>query len=288
MANMLKTALVQLCVGDDPHKNLSVTQDLIAKAHAAGAQFILTPEVTNCIALDRAVLDRVTYEQGNDPTLAALRAQARALGVHILIGSIGIKTGDADGRLANRSFMIGPDGHIIAQYDKIHMFDVDVSPTETYRESASFRPGDRAVLAHTAFGTVGMTICYDLRFAHLHRALAQAGAQILTVPAAFSSVTGAAHWEVLLRARAIETGCFVLAPAQCGQHSPKRRSYGHSLAVAPWGEVLADGGEDVGFTLVDLDLDRVAEARRRVAAIRHDRPFAAPVAAQNMRSEVLT
>jgi deaminated glutathione amidase len=215
-----------------------------------------------------------------DETLAALRDEAKAAGIWLLIGSLGLLTHDADGRFANRSFLIGPDGEIVARYDKIHMFDVNVSPTEVYRESEGYRPGTRAVLAETPFGTVGMTVCYDLRFPALYRRLAQAGAQILTVPAAFNHITGAAHWEALLRARAIETGCFVLAPAQTGFHPETagkgRRTHGHSLAIAPWGEVLADGGTDVGVTFVDLDLARVKEARHRVPSLTHDRGFDGP------------
>jgi predicted amidohydrolase len=197
-----------------------------------------------------------------------------------LIGSLALKTGDADGRFANRSFLIGPDGAIRAWYDKIHMFDVQVSATEIYRESAGFRPGDRAVLADAGFAQIGMTVCYDVRFPYLHRALAQAGAQILTVPAAFSPVTGAAHWEPLLRARAIETGCYVLAPAQTGLHPSStggtRRTYGHSMAIAPWGEVLVDAGTEPGISFVDLAMDNVAQARARVPALTHDREFTPP------------
>ena len=187
---------------------------------------------------------------------------------------------DADGRFANRSFLIGPDGGVVARYDKIHMFDVNVSESEIYRESAAYRPGSRAVLAETPFGRIGLTVCYDLRFPQLYRSLAQAGAEILTVPAAFNHITGAAHWEVLLRARAIETGCYVLAPAQTGFHSEKagrgRRTHGHSLAVAPWGEVLVDGGTAPGISYVDLDLARVAEARARIPSLSHDRAYAGP------------
>jgi predicted amidohydrolase len=178
--------------------------------------------------------------------------------------------------------LIAPDGAIAARYDKIHMFDVNVSETEIYRESAAYRPGDKAIALQTPFGGVGMTVCYDLRFGHLHRALAQAGAQILTVPAAFNHITGAAHWEVLLRARAIETGCFVLAPAQTGFHPEPlsggkgRRTFGHSLAIAPWGEVLADGGTDMGVTFVDLDMAEVARARARIPSLSHDRAFTQP------------
>jgi predicted amidohydrolase len=228
----------------------------------------------------RARLAATLRPEAEDPTLAALRDEAARAGIWLLIGSLGVQTGAADGRLANRSLLVGPDGGIAARYDKIHMFDVNVSETEVYRESAAYRPGGRAVLARTPLAAIGLTVCYDLRFPHLYRRLAQAGAEILTVPAAFNHITGAAHWEVLLRARAIETGCFVLAPAQCGFHAERagrgRRTHGHSLAVAPWGEVLADGGSEPGVTHVTLDLGEVARARGRVPSLEHDRPIEGP------------
>ncbi len=274
---MLRAGLIQLNAGDDPSKNLPVTQAMIRDAAGAGAQFVLTPEMTNCISQDRGWQEKVLQPEEQDQTLKALRAQAQDLGIWLLIGSLGLKTGDSDGRFANRSLMISPKGDIVARYDKLHMFDVQVSETETFRESAAYRPGNRAVLADTDFGKVGMTICYDLRFSQLYRALAHAGARILTVPAAFSPVTGAAHWETLLRARAIETGCFVLAPAQTGDHpieiGKPRRTWGHSLAVGPWGEVLADAGDEPGVSIVDLDLAQVDITRRRLPSLSHDRPF---------------
>jgi predicted amidohydrolase len=276
----MRTALLQMSSSDDPDANLAVTLGMMDAAIAQGAEFILTPEVTNCVSGSRAHQKSVLHPEENDPTLAGLRARAAEAGVWLLIGSLALRTDDPDGRFANRSFLIGPDGGIVARYDKIHMFDVDVSPEETYRESDGFRPGDRAVLADMPLGKLGMTICYDIRFPHLHRALAQAGATILTVPAAFSYVTGAAHWEVLLRARAIETGCFVLAPAQTGTHAATsgrtRQTHGHSMVVAPWGEVLVDGGVEPGIVMVDLDPDAVAQARRRVPSLRHDRAFDGP------------
>ena len=249
-------------------------------AAQGGAGFVLTPEVTNCISANRAHQQKVLHPEETDPTLAALRADAADLGIWLLIGSLGLKTDDADGRFANRSFLIAPDGAIAARYDKIHMFDVNVSDTEVYRESAGYRPGARAVVAETPFARIGMSVCYDVRFPNLYRALAQAGAEVLTVPAAFNHITGQAHWEVLLRARAIETGCYVLAPAQVGDHAAHdggtRRTYGHALAVAPWGEVLSDAGTKVGVTFVDIDRDQVARARARVPSLTHDRPFKAP------------
>jgi predicted amidohydrolase len=276
----MRAGLVQLNVGDDPAVNLPVTVDLVRRAVAGGAGFVLTPECTNALSGNRAHQRSVLRHEADDPTLAALRDEAARAGIWLLIGSLGVLTHDADGRFANRSFLIGPEGEIAARYDKIHMFDVNVSETEIYRESAGYRPGTAAVLADAGFAKIGMTVCYDLRFAHLFRHLAQAGAQILMVPAAFNHITGAAHWEVLLRARAIETGCFVLAPAQTGFHAETggkgRRTFGHSLAIAPWGEVLADAGTEPGVTLVDLDLSQVAMARARVPSLSHDREFTGP------------
>jgi predicted amidohydrolase len=276
----MRAGLVQLSVGDAPAANLPVTLDLVRQAHAGGAGFVLTPEVTNCLSSDRAHQRAVLHHETDDPTLAALRAEAARLGIWLLIGSLGLRTGDTDGRFANRSFLIGPDGTVVARYDKIHMFDVNVSDTEQYRESTGYRPGERAVLAQTPFGRIGLSICYDLRFPQLYRRLAQAGAEILTVPAAFNDTTGAAHWESLLRARAIENGTYVLAPAQCGSHAVHngrpRRTYGHSLAVAPWGEVIADGGTETGVTFADINLAEVARARSRVPSLSHDHPFGGP------------
>ena len=277
---MMRGALVQLTSGDDPEANLIETQALIAQAAEGGAGFILTPEVTNCVSSSRDRQLNVLRHEADDPTLAALRAQAGALGVWLLIGSLALKTDDADGRFANRSFMINPQGDIVAWYDKIHMFDVQVTKQETYRESAGYRPGDRAVVAQTDFGLVGMTICYDIRFPHLFQKLVQSGARILTVPAAFSPVTGAAHWEALLRARAIENGCYVLAPAQTGEHpntdGRKRRTYGHSMVISPWGEVLVDGGTERGIHFFDLDDTSIEDARHKVPSLTHVRPFKDP------------
>ena len=276
----MRIALIQLTVTDDPVANLAATMGFVRQAHAEGAEFILTPECTNGLWSNRAAQKALLRREEDDATLAALRDEAGKLGVWLLIGSIALLTGDEDGRFANRSFLIRPDASIAARYDKIHMFDVNVSETEVYRESAAFRPGSQAVIAQTPFAPIGMTVCYDVRFATLYRKLAQGGAQIITVPAAFNHITGAAHWETLLRARAIENGAFVLAPAQTGFHAEAggkgRRTYGHSLAIAPWGEVLADGGTEPGVTLVDLDLTQVADARGRVPSLQHDRGFDAP------------
>lgn len=273
----MRAALIQLNVGDDPAANLPVTLDFLRQAAAGGATLLLTPEATNLLTPDRDRQRALLVPEDRDPTLAGLRTAARDLGVWLSIGSLSLRQDDpAEERFANRGFLIAPDGGIAARYDKIHMFDVDIAAGESFRESAAFRPGGRAVLAQGP-APIGMTICYDLRFPALYRRLARAGARILTVPAAFHPQTGEAHWHVLLRARAIETGCFVLAAAQTGTHpaphSPDkkpRQGYGHSLAVAPWGEVLADAGIDPGVTLVDLDMARVDDARARVPAWRHD------------------
>jgi deaminated glutathione amidase len=276
----VRVALVQLCSSDDPGENAAEAAARVREAAAGGAALVLTPEVTNCVSGSRSRQRDVLRHEEDDPTLAALREAAAASGVWVLIGSLALLTHDADGRFANRSFLVAPDGGVAARYDKIHMFDVDLEGGESYRESAGFRPGERAVLALAAGARIGMTVCYDLRFPHLYRDLAQAGAEILTVPAAFTVPTGRAHWEVLLRARAIETGCFVLAPAQVGAHrvqqGPERRTWGHSLAIAPWGEVLADAGVAPGIAFADLDLAAVGAARSRIPSLAHDRDYTRP------------
>lgn len=276
----MRAGLVQLTVTDDPAANLPLTVGYIRQAVAGGAGFVLTPELTNGLSSSRAHQRSVFRHEEDDETLAALRKEAKAAGIWLLIGSLGLLTHDADGRFANRSFLVAPDGTVAARYDKIHMFDVNVSATEVYRESEGYRPGTRAVVAETPFARLGMTVCYDVRFPSLYRRLAQGGAQIITVPAAFNHITGAAHWETLLRARAIETGCFVLAPAQTGFHPETngkgRKTHGHSLAIAPWGEILADAGTQPGVTLVDLDLGEVEKARGRVPSLSHDRDFDGP------------
>jgi predicted amidohydrolase len=279
----LTVGLIQLTVGDAPLDNLEQTIPLIRQAATQGAQFVLTPEATNLLSPDRKWQRKTLHPEATDPTLAALRAEAKSAGIWLLIGSLALLTDDADGRFANRSLLIDSQGDIVARYDKLHMFDVTISETEQYRESAAYRPGDKAVLTQVAGVPVGLSICYDLRFPHLYRQLAQAGAHILTVPSAFNPVTGKAHWETLLRARAIETGCFVLAPAQCGTHPapnapdrPPRRSHGHSLIVDPWGNVLSDAGMTPGISVVSLDLRVSDRARSSIPSLTHDRPFAAP------------
>lgn len=276
----MKTSLVQLNSSDDPEENLSTIRGYLRDAANAGAEFVLTPEVSNCVSSSKSHQKNVLKPEEEDATLAALQGEAAELNIWLLIGSLALKTDDPDGRFANRSFLIAPDGSIRARYDKIHMFDVQVTPDETYRESDGYRPGTHAIVADTPFAPIGMSICYDVRFPYLYRALAQAGARILTVPAAFSHVTGAAHWHSLLQARAIETGCFVLAPAQTGRHTAsrgkQRQTYGHSLAVSPWGEVLLDAGAVPGVYSFEMDDTAVTAARQKVPSLTHTRTFEGP------------
>jgi predicted amidohydrolase len=275
----MKVAALQLCASDDPVANLAHTLSMVQQASEAGAQFIATPEVTNCVSSSRRRQNKVLALQENDQTLAAMCTAAARFKVWISVGSLALKLPDDD-RFTNRSFMIDPSGQIVAQYDKIHMFDVTLSETEQYRESDGYRAGDHAVIADTAFGRIGMTICYDIRFPHLYRGLAKSGASILLIPAAFAQPTGRAHWEVLLRARAIETGCYVIAAAQTGEHQTSqrrpRKTYGHSMIVSPWGEIMADAGEDQGIIYADLDLSLVESTRARVPSILSNQSFSEP------------
>jgi predicted amidohydrolase len=273
-----KVACIQTSSTPEIAENVAWVRARIERARADGADLICTPEITDMIEPNRAFRMQKAQPEASHPALAAFRDAAAKAGAWLLLGSIGVKVEGGE-RLANRSYLIDASGNIVAKYDKIHMFDVDLAGGESYRESATFRPGDRAVLADTPWGPLGMTVCYDLRFPHLYRALAQAGAQFITIPAAFTRPTGSAHWHVLQRARAIETGCYIFAPAQCGEHAEGRKTYGHSLIVAPWGEVLADGGETVGIVSAEIDTAMIAKARRMVPSLQHDRPYAAPVAA---------
>jgi len=275
----MKIAALQLCVSDDPAANLKNTLSMVQQASQAGANFIATPEVTNCVSSSRRHQNNVLVRQEDDPTLAALCAAAKQFEVWISVGSLALKLPNDD-RFTNRSFMIAPSGQVVEHYDKIHMFDVTLSKTEQYRESEGYRPGERAVIADTDFGKIGMTICYDVRFPHLYRSLAKSGASILLVPAAFAQPTGHAHWEVLLRARAIENGCFVIAAAQTGEHETShgqsRKTYGHSMIVSPWGEILAEAGEDVGIIYADIDLSLVESTRARVPSSQSNQSFSEP------------
>jgi predicted amidohydrolase len=275
MSGRFTAACVQLNSGPEVAANIAAAGALVRAARRAGADFILTPEVSDMIEPRRdQALAKATPEAAH-PMLAAFRDLARETGAWLLLGSIVVRDDSAE-RLANRSFLIAPKGDIAARYDKIHMFDVDLPTGESHRESRTYRPGEAAGIADLPWGKLGMTVCYDLRFAYLYRALAQAGTDFLTVPSAFTVPTGTAHWHVLLRARAIETACFVFAPAQTGEHAGGRRTYGHSLIVSPWGEILAEAPEGPGFIVAEIDPAKVAEARRAIPALTHDRRFASP------------
>ncbi len=272
---IVKAALCQTRTPATAAGGLAHVAPLVRQAAAEGATLILTPEGTNFLQRDRSLLDAQLTRPEDDVCVLGLRALASQLGVWIVIGSALVKR--PDGQAANREFVIAPDGMVVATYDKLHMFDVDLPTGETARESALYTPGDKAVVVEAAGARLGLTICYDVRFPALHRALAVAGAQIITVPAAFTRPTGAAHWEILLRARAIETGSFVLAAAQGGHHEDGRGTYGRTLAVAPWGEILGKLDHDEpGVLLVDLDLDAVKAARAAIPALANARPFTGP------------
>jgi predicted amidohydrolase len=282
MSRVFTASCIQFTAARDYDPNIHVASDLIRRARDGGADLVLTPENTGLIEPIGKLRHAKARDEANHPVLAALREVARETGVWLLIGSLAVDiSGEAgipkeETRHANRSYLIDPSGAVVAHYDKIHMFDVDLAGGESYRESNAFRPGGRAVLADTPWGVLGMTVCYDLRFPQLYRTLAQAGADFLAIPSAFTVPTGKAHWQVLMQARAIENGCFVFAPAQWGEHAEGRRTYGHSLIVDPWGEVLADAGEGIGIVSARIDVEATAKARRMVPSLGHDRPFAKP------------
>jgi len=268
-----RAACVQLRSSDDVEENVRVAAQLICEAHARGAAFVCTPENTALMARDGgARLERSTTEE-RDAALPSFRALAAELGIWLLIGSLAIKVSET--HTANRSFLIDPAGAIAVRYDKIHLFDVDLPGGERYRESNSVAGGERAVTVDLPWARLGLSVCYDLRFPHLYRTLAKAGASVLAVPSAFTETTGKAHWHVLLRARAIENGAFVIAPAQGGAHANGRRTYGHSLIVSPWGEILAEADEEPCVIVADIDPAQSADARARIPSLGHDRPFAA-------------
>jgi deaminated glutathione amidase len=292
MSQVFTAACIQFTSARDYEPNIRVVSDLVRRARDNGADFVLTPENTGLTEPVGKLRREKARDEANHPVLAALREVARETGVWLLIGSLAVdlsrEPGEDEGerRLANRSYLVDPGGAVVARYDKIHMFDVDLAGGESYRESNAFRPGSRTVLAETPWGVLGMTVCYDLRFPHLYRSLAQAGAHFLAVPSAFTVPTGKAHWHVLMRARAIENGCFVFAPAQSGDHAEGRRTYGHSLIVDPWGEVLAEGGDGVGVINASIDVAAIAKARRMVPSLQHDRPFTKPeLAARPLAAE---
>jgi len=269
-----RAACVQLRSSDDVEENIGAACDLIREAKAMGAEFVATPENTTLMAPDGGAKLGRSFSEDRDPALPAFRALAEELGIWLLIGSLAIKVSES--KTANRSFLLDPKGRIAARYDKIFLFDVDLPSGEKYRESNTVAGGGRAITADLPWGKIGLSICYDLRFPQLYRALAQSGAFLLTVPSAFTETTGRAHWHVLLRARAIENGAFVIAPAQGGTHTNGRKTYGHSLIVSPWGEILAEGGTEPGVVLADIDPALSVDARARIPNLRHDRDYAGP------------
>jgi predicted amidohydrolase len=281
MSENFTAACVQFTAGSDSEPNLRMVRDLVRRARDVGADLIMTPEASNFVESGRRRREKARRE-ADDPFLTGMRSVARETGAWLLIGSLVIDpTGEPDAtagetRLANRSFLVDPGGRIVARYDKIHMFDIDLPGGESYRESNAYRPGGATIVVDTPWGRLGMSVCYDVRFPHLYRALAQAGADFLVVPSVFTVPTGNAHWHLLLRARAIENGCFVFAPAQWGEHTAGRRSYGHSLIVDPWGEVLADADDGVGIISARIEVARIAEVRRMVPSLQHDRRLTEP------------
>lgn len=266
-----RIALVQMRCGREVEPNLEAAEAAIREAAAGGAVFVQTPENTSLMELStRRLFERVMPEDAN-PAVERFVALAAELKIWLHIGSLAIRV--REDKVANRAFLIAPDGSVAARYDKIHMFDVDLPGGESYRESKNYQPGKEAVLAELPWGSLGITTCYDLRFPSLYRELAQAGANFIAVPSAFTKQTGEAHWHVLLRARAIETGCFVIAAAQGGKHENGRETYGHSLVVSPWGDMLAEGGTEPGVIFADIDEKLVSDARARIPSLQHDRDF---------------
>jgi predicted amidohydrolase len=269
-----RAACVQLRCGDDVAENVRMASDLIREAHRSGAQFIATPENTSFMAADAGAKLQIAMSESDDRSLVAFCALAEELRIWLLIGSLAIKL--SDHKTANRSYLIASDGRIATRYDKIHLFDVDLPNRESYRESNTVTAGEHAVTADLPWGRIGLSVCYDVRFPQLYRMLAKCGAEMLSVPSAFTETTGRAHWQHLLCARAIENSCFVIAPAQGGKHANGRSTYGHSMIVGPWGEVLAEAGTEPGVIIADIDLDEVTAVRARVPSLQHDRPFSAP------------
>jgi predicted amidohydrolase len=270
----MRAALFQMTSGIDPAANAAVITDMAARAKGEGADMVFTPEMAGYLDRNRQRAAETLRTEADDPVLAAIRDAAAKWGLWVHVGSLAFKGEREDGRWANRSFVIDDRGEIRARYDKIHLFDVDLATGESWRESSVYGPGEQVVAVDTPWARMGLSICYDMRFPDLYRALTNAGATILLMPAAFTVPTGQAHWHILLRARAIEAGCFVIAPAQTGRHADGRETYGHSLIVDPWGEVLLDMGEKVGLALADIDMARIEEVRGRVPAIanRHEIP----------------
>ena len=276
MSERFTVACAQNCAGTETAPNLEDCADLVREAAGKGARLICLPEYFTGLDLQGELLLPEAFAEAEHPALPLFSGLAQELEAWLLLGSVAIKSGAE--QVVNRSYLLGPDGAVAARYDKVHLFDVDLANGESYRESATIAPGGAAVAADLPWGRIGLSVCYDLRFAALYRSLAQAGAEFLTVPAAFTKTTGEAHWHVLLQARAIETGCYVFAPCQYGVHAGGRATYGHSLIVDPWGRVLADGGEDRGVITAEVDPEEVRRARRMVPSLQHDRAFSAPAA----------
>jgi hypothetical protein len=266
-----KIGLIQMRSGVDPQVNLAAAAKMIDEAQRAGAEYVLTPEMTNIMEVKRERLFATIMAEENDVNLAAFRELARKLSIYVHVGSLAIKA--SHDKAVNRSFLIDRKGEIVARYDKIHMFDVDLENGESYRESRNYRAGELAVLTDLPWGRIGLTVCYDLRFPALYRALSEAGASFLTVPSAFTRQTGEAHWHVLLRARAIENTCFVFAAAQGGKHENGRETFGHSLVIDPWGRILAEGGIEPGVVMAEIDPAQVGVARARIPSLQHGRRF---------------
>lgn len=269
--NKMRAAIFQMTSGIDPAANGDAIAMMVARAKAEGADMLFTPEMAGYLDRDRSRAAATLRSEADDPVLAQVRDAAAKHGLWVHLGSLPLKDERSDGRWANRSFMIGADGAVRARYDKIHLFDVDLATGETWRESSLYGPGEHVVAVDTPWGRMGLSVCYDLRFPDLYRALTNAGATILLIPAAFTVPTGQAHWHILLRARAIEAGCFVIAAAQTGVHEDGRETYGHSLIVDPWGEVVLDMGGVGGLALAEIDVSRVEEVRGRVPAIANRR-----------------
>jgi predicted amidohydrolase len=274
LATSLRIACLQTNSGSDFGANLATVDAMMREAVSAGAKFVFSPEYVLMMDGSGRVMREKALDANGEPAVGALTALSRELGVWHLVGSLTLNSDD--GRLFNRSVLISAEGEVVATYDKIHMFDATLPSGTVIRESSAYRPGARAVMAETPWGRLGLTVCYDLRFPHLYRTLAQGGAVMLAVPSSFQRETGKAHWHTLLRARAIENASFVIAAAMCGDHPGKRMTYGHSLVIDPWGVVLADGGESPGVVCVDLDLSRVEPVRSMLPSLGHDRPFTPP------------
>jgi len=274
MSAPFRLACLQLNSGNDLQANLAAVRLMTCEAAGNGAQFVLTPEYALMMDGSGRVMRERALGVDGAPALGALQSLAREHGVWFLAGSLTVRTDEE--RIANRSFLISADGHVVATYDKIHMFDVTLPDGKVIRESSAYRSGDRAMVAETPWGRLGMTVCYDLRFPGLFRTLAQAGAQFITVPSSFQRQTGKVHWHTLLKARAIDNECFIIAPAMCGDHSGNRQSYGHTLVIDPWGEILAEGGEAPEIVYADIDPARVAKVRGMIPSLEHDREFQPP------------